>query len=106
MRGVNIAHIKCLVRNFSAFKLPRGAFAIGGDRGCPDPALQERNPARFSVLPGKNAFTNERRVPGESLLHLVGPKSRMASGPPGPDLETPGKLRPVVFYCYLNDEEQ
>lgn len=31
MRGVNIAHIKCLVRNFKDFKLPRGISSVGVD---------------------------------------------------------------------------
>lgn len=93
MRGVNIAHIKCWVRNFSGFKLPRGVFAIGVF--LPSPRGPQSNRV-FCFTGQTNVSTKESRIPGESVDYLVGPKARMDCGPRGlgpgtPRVEKPSK---------------
>lgn len=82
MRGVNIAHIKCLVGNFGDFKLPRGIFSVDVDEK-PSYELEFLSYCTKSI---------ESSVCKYSAIFLKKNNKQ--------------KLRSFVIYSYLNDAVQ
>lgn len=117
---------KMLSAQLQGFQTSPGCFR---DWSVPTESPEGRNPTGFSVLPGKQTFPRRKvRIPGESVVYLVGPKARMDCGPRGLGPDTPRGEKPskqflvtaqqtylyvhrklpyvAFFCCILNDEVQ